>query len=277
MEEGKPYETPTTVDSVRDWVVGGGPADSGRSQYTVLLNVEHSNLKVTRLSELRMDLRSTVDDVKQRLYLHTGTRPASMHIFLRSCSGSAQVELRDVDATLSQCGIVTGDSLLLVDDDPFSVSANGWLEDTSLVPMYKLTDEAYDKKENTYRKFKQKMREKDPKWSMTSSLAKQVNATQKGRGADVADNPPKIQKGDRIEVFPGAKRGEVRFVGRDLHELPPGWWVGIRYDEPVGKNDGIIKGVRYFHAEMNFGGLARPSNVTVGDFPALDVESDDEL
>jgi tubulin-specific chaperone B len=35
------------------------------------------------------------------------------------------------------------------------------------------------------------------------------------------------------------------FIGR-VPELPLGFWVGIKYDEPVGKNDGGVKGVRYF-------------------------------
>ena len=38
--------------------------------------------------------------------------------------------------------------------DPTSASAGGWLEDTSLVEKYKISDDAYDKREKTYRKWK---------------------------------------------------------------------------------------------------------------------------
>ena len=48
----------------------------------------------------------------------------------------------------------------------------------------------------------------------------------------------------RCQVREGAKRGEVMHVGKT--EFAAGWWVGIKYDEPLGKNDGSVKGKRYF-------------------------------
>ena len=46
--------------------------------------------------------------------------------------------------------------------------------------------------------------------------------------------------------------------------MPGGFWVGIRYDEPVGKNDGTVKGVRLFHCSPNCGHLVRPDKVLEG-------------
>ena len=43
--------------------------------------------------------------------------------------------------------------------------------------------------------------------------------------------------GDRCEVEPGEKRGVVKFVGR-AESLAPGFWVGVQFDEPLGKHDG---------------------------------------
>lgn len=273
------YETPTTLQQVRDYVLHPS-ATTSQSEHLLLLNVEHSNLKTTRLVELRMDSRASLDDVKQRLYLHTGTRPPTMQLFVQDVSvPTGYRKLAPDSSTLASHALQSGDTLLLVDSDPYSVSANGWLEDTSLVPKFQLSEEAYDKSENTYRKFKQRMREKDPTWSMTSALARKVNAANSGRSIDIDETPPQISVGNRVQVFPGDKRGEVRFVGRDLEGLPAGWWVGVSYDEPVGKNDGTVKGVRYFEADKNYGGMVRPSNIIVGDFPPLDdfEESDDEV
>ena len=46
------------------------------------------------------------------------------------------------------------------------------------------------------------------------------------------------QVGDRCEVELGGKRGVVMFVGK-AETLGPGFWIGVQYDEPVGKHDGM--------------------------------------
>jgi tubulin-folding cofactor B len=73
------------------------------------------------------------------------------------------------------------------------------------------------------------------------------------------------------------RRGSVRFIG-PVDDLPGGgWWVGVQYDEPVGKNDGSVAGKRYFDAGKNRGGFIRPERVVVGDFPEEDIlDSEDE-
>lgn len=54
-----------------------------------------------------------------------------------------------------------------------------------------------------------------------------------------------------------------------------------QYDEPVGRNDGSIKGKRYFECSPSYGGFVRPALVQAGDFPPFDedfsFDSGDEL
>ncbi len=91
-----------------------------------------------------------------------------------------------------------------------------------------------------------------------------------------------ISVGQRCTVDPGDRRGEVMFVGQAEGVLPPGYWVGIKYDEPLGKNDGSVKGKRFFDAPAGYGAFLRPDKIKVGDFPpiddfASDLGSGDEL
>ena len=78
-----------------------------------------------------------------------------------------------------------------------------------------------------------------------------------------------MKVGDRCEVTLGGKRGEVKFVGK-IPAIAPGWWVGVQYDEPVGKNDGTVKGNRFFECPPKYGGFLRPDKLQVGDYPELD-------
>ena len=86
--------------------------------------------------------------------------------------------------------------------------------------------------------------------------------------------------GNRCEVAPGGRRGEVMYIGT-VKEIAPGHWIGVKFDEPSGKNDGSIKEKRYFTCMPRYGGFIRPGNVTVGDFPEEDLfcsdSSEDEL
>ena len=54
----------------------------------------------------------------------------------------------------------------------------------------------------------------------------------------MSDLAASISVGARCKVEPGGKRGVVAFVGNGVEGLPAGFWVGVHFDEPVGRNDG---------------------------------------
>ncbi|XP_073916862.1 CAP-Gly domain-containing linker protein 1 isoform X14 [Castor canadensis] len=65
--------------------------------------------------------------------------------------------------------------------------------------------------------------------------------------------------GERVWVN-GNKPGFIQFLGET--QFAPGQWAGIVLDEPIGKNDGSVAGVRYFQCEPLKGIFTRPSKLT---------------
>ncbi|XP_053728558.1 CAP-Gly domain-containing linker protein 1 isoform X1 [Synchiropus splendidus] len=65
--------------------------------------------------------------------------------------------------------------------------------------------------------------------------------------------------GQRVWVN-GSKAGCVKFLGAT--QFAPGQWAGIELDEPIGKNDGSVAGIRYFQCEDGRGIFTRPSKLS---------------
>ncbi|WFD45292.1 hypothetical protein MPSI1_003974 [Malassezia psittaci] len=161
------------------------------------------------------------------------------------------------DLPMEKWGIQDG-MMLRVDDARGQVFG-----DEDAVEKYEMSDDAYASRPDSVRAFKQ--------------------ANKLGRFADDALRPDTLQYDPALKVGARCKiarddqferRGEIAYVGHT--KIAPGIWVGVRYDEPVGKNDGQVQGVRYFDAKPKHGGIVRPAMVTAGDFPALN-EWDSEL
>jgi tubulin-specific chaperone B len=89
--------------------------------------------------------QTTVEALKDKLWRKTGTAVASMRLQLRDDTGAKIADLDDDAAPLAAYGPYNGYRIHVLDLDPSSLTSGGWLEDTSLVDKYKMSDEAYDK------------------------------------------------------------------------------------------------------------------------------------
>ena len=280
--------------------------------------------------------------MKEKLATHCGTNASAMRLQLfhesaprttsrseeRCASGKKSqqnvlmTEISNDDAKLGYYSPLDGMRLHVIDTDPMSVSANGWLEDLSKVEKYVMSDEAYEKREGTYRQWARKKREEDPTWTLQKEQQKLRNQRKNGNNNNNNSNEYDIDdaiaaakekmlttyasfecvrhvvSGSRCEVNPGGKRGVVCFVGKvkdtaqtgegeeeegkaeevevdlgkdDVVDMPPslpcGYWVGVKFDEPVGKNDGKTPCGKILIPECPpmHGSFCRPDRVICGD------------
>nr|CAH8854581.1 unnamed protein product [Trichobilharzia regenti] len=67
-----------------------------------------------------------------------------------------------------------------------------------------------------------------------------------------------LQIGDLVQVS-GGRVGILRYLGPT--EFAVGEWAGVELDEPTGKNDGSVAGVRYFTCKPNYGLFAAANRV----------------
>ncbi|XP_009790481.1 tubulin-folding cofactor B-like [Nicotiana tabacum] len=231
---------------------------------SVLVRVTHSNIK-SFSPEIRFSLQMTVEAVKEKLWKKCGTSVNSMSLELYDETGAKISVLSDNARPLGFYSPLDCYRLHVIDLDPSSVTSGGWLEDTSLVEKYTISDEAYGKLGGTFRKFKEKLPLKQPP----------------GQESKISDNfmgdlCANIKIGDRCEVEPGERRGTVKFVGQ-AETLAPGFWVGVQFDEPAGKHDGMVKGKRYFDCPPLHGAMVRPDKVKIGDYPEKDPFEEEEI
>uniref|UniRef100_A0A7S0RMZ6 CAP-Gly domain-containing protein n=1 Tax=Chlamydomonas leiostraca TaxID=1034604 RepID=A0A7S0RMZ6_9CHLO len=285
MTTSAPFITKEDVVMLKDYVMGS--TGQNRAESTVLLHVSHSNLQA-KFFELRLDMHMSIEQLKVKLSFHVGTNPSAQVLQLLDDKGSVLCPFLEDGRKLGYYSPHDGYTIHVVDTDPASASAGGWLEDVSLVDKYRMSDEEYNKRENTYRRWKEGKLKEDPTWTLEKEMAKKRGVELPPTKAPTTDpeymaaEASSVTVGARCSVDPGDRRGEVMFVGKDVAGLPLGWWVGVKYDEPLGKNDGTVGGVRRFTCPPGYGGFVRPDKVKCGDFPPLDdglsdLDSGDEI
>ncbi|WFD20826.1 hypothetical protein MCAP1_003080 [Malassezia caprae] len=131
------------------------------------------------------------------------------------------------------------------------------LPDEADVEKWELSEEQYAARPDTLRAFLQARQL--GRYAPAQAPAPSVPADMVAGARCIVDT------GDRFE-----RRGTIRFAGPT--QFAPGVWIGVELDEPVGKNDGSVQGVRYFATRMRHGTFIRPAHVRVGDFAEEDID-----
>ncbi|CAE6456092.1 unnamed protein product [Rhizoctonia solani] len=226
-------------------------------------------------SERKYDLHLTVGQLKGKLESVTGIAPESQRLTVhRSADAQDSTPLHVLDDDSRPLGFYSlSDMMLLKVADTNPTSLTGQFTDVSNVEKFELTDEEYQKRRDTVLAYKQ-----------ANKIGRFAGSAQ-APAPQVYSAPSDIKPGARCKVeTEGAgagadiKRGVVRFVGpTKFGKEGTGDWVGIEYDEPVGKNDGSVQGERYFTCPDKHGAFVRPERITVRDFPPIDPFADEQF
>ncbi|ESO05966.1 hypothetical protein HELRODRAFT_64950 [Helobdella robusta] len=235
------------------------------------LTVKVSSTVIPYSTENTFSLDLTVIALKNKLELITGASVQSMVLSVFGQDDKLFCNLDNDEMTLRNYNISNNMRIHVVDKSGNQIP----LDDLSNVTKFELSDEEYAKKNDSVRAFKQNM--KFGRFAEISEGEKAKKEEEKKEKEKLErDQAEKIKVGERCEVSvigQPTKRGTVMYVG--FTDFKPGYWVGIKYDEPLGKHDGSVSGKRYFECPAPYGAFVKPETVKTGDFPEIGL--DDEI
>lgn len=221
----------------------------------------------------------TIWDLKQRLELMTGRNANTMTVSALTVEGDLICKLTDNDKLLGAYPLNNGVQLFVEDPMYVHVEEN----DEDLDKRFQLSEEQYASRKGTLKEFlkRNKLGKYNPE--IMSKKEEELKREEEERmRVEEKENEiiNSIEIGERCEVrIPNQvpKRGVVMFKG--VVKFTSGPWIGVKYDEPFGKNDGTVNGVKYFEAPPNYGAFVKPIHVQVGDFPEITdgLDYDDEF
>ncbi|KAM7413069.1 hypothetical protein PAMA_020447 [Pampus argenteus] len=211
----------------------------------------------------------TIADLKGKLEMVIGAPPSFMDLELFSVTNHFLQKMDDNEALLGSYPVDDDCRIHVIDR---SGGQMGEFTDVSKVEKFELSDDAYNKKTDSARSFMKKQR--IGRFNEEETAKKKAEIAAREEEQKVAADA--ISVGSRCQVqVPGhpSKLGTVMYVG--TVDFKPGYWVGVKYDEPMGKHDGSVEGKRYFECENKYGAFVKPLTVTVGDFPEEDYGLDE--
>lgn len=243
------------------------------SEYTVVTS-DFINLSITSTGhqssciERRFQKGITIDEFKGKLELLTGGNPITMTVEVYDKNDKLICKLEDGTRILGSYPIDDGMRIHVIDN--FSRTE----DDLSHVEKFEISEEEYAKRTDTVKAFLEKN-----KLGKYNEEDMKRRAEEKKREEEAEEAAAKLCKvGDRCEVcVPNQpkRRATILYVGKT--EFKEGWWIGVKYDEPLGKNDGTVNGKKYFVCLPKYGGFVKPVHVKVGDFPEEEYDLNEEL
>lgn len=228
------------------------------SATVIKIHLTH-NISGAVVVEKRYALNQTIASIKANIATHYQTTVEGMRLDLKDLTGTLiETNMKD-DKMLGYYQAREDYTIHVIQTNP-EVYYN--YDDLSQCEKYVMSDEDYDKRENTVRAYKAKMKAAKE----AEMIAQGIPIPEELHADSFKELAEGMKVEDRCQCQPGDRLGTVRYVGR-IVSLKPGFFIGVEFDEPVGKGDGTVKGQRIFECNPGYGGFLRPDQVEVGDFP----------
>lgn len=238
-----------------------------------MVNLQISSNITSFVSEKKFDKSISVGDLKMKLEMITGGTAANMDIVAYNKEDKVICKLDDDSKMLGSYPLDDGHRLHVED----STKLRGEFENVDKVEKFELSEQEYQQRDDTVAAYLKRNKLGKYNEEEMAALAKEKEEREAEERSRAESGG--MVAGVRCEVtVPGQmkRRGTIRYAGT-VH-FQPGWWIGIEYDEPMGKNDGSVGGQRYFTCQDKYGGFVKPNTVEVGDFPEEDLDlSDGEM
>ncbi|XP_062539783.1 tubulin-folding cofactor B [Armigeres subalbatus] len=205
-----------------------------------------------------------ISEFKAKLEPITGGLAATMKLELYS-GDRLVTRLDDDDRMLGFYAVEDGMRVHVIDNFVF-VQEN--------VQKFELSQEEYDKKQDSLRNYLK--RNRLGKYN-EEEMAKLEEERKKQEDEDAA----KLEQatiGARCKV---TTKGHPTRLGTVMYKGEidgrPGMFIGVKFDEPLGVNNGTANGKQYFDCPPKYGSFVAVKAVEIGDFPPEKDELDDEL
>ncbi|KAK7874409.1 hypothetical protein R5R35_001505 [Gryllus longicercus] len=231
----------------------------------VTITISHHN---SQCIEKRFQKGITIAELKGKLELLTGGCSTTMKIEIYNKDDVLVCSLDSDDALLGSYPVNDGMRMHVI--DKFVLQSE--MDDLSKTEKFELSEEDYSKRTDTLKYYLE--RNRLGKYNEEEVRKREEEKKKEAEAEEAIAKSVKI--GDRCEVrVPSqpVRRATIMFAGQV--EFKGGWWIGVKYDEPLGKNDGSVNGKRYFECSPKYGGFVKPSNITVGDFPEETFDLDE--
>ncbi|XP_029964033.1 tubulin-folding cofactor B [Salarias fasciatus] len=210
-----------------------------------------------------------IAELKGNLEMIVGAPPSCMDLELYSVSDKFLQKLEDDEALLGSYPVDDDCRIHVIDRSGGQLAE---FTDVSKVQKFELSDNDYDKRTDSARAFMKK--QQIGHYNEEEMARKKAELAARNKEQEAAAEA--ISVGSRCKVqVPGqpTKLGTVMYVG--TADFKPGTWVGVKYDEPLGKHNGTVDGKQYFECQNKYGAFVKPLNVTVGDFPEEEYDLDE--